>query len=183
MAPKPSREDVLAYVDATGCAAVEAAAHFGDRLSPNQVRAWLSRRRKSVAKPPATTPGAPEPARNAASQRGNAPPRPRGTPARDLPPDERQRAVRIVTDARFVTEHRLARLRKKLEDGEDVEIDAREAQALLNLQRTAEVVLATHPGLLELTRDGVDGPGAAGGGDVAERLRRALDTVRPGDED
>jgi hypothetical protein len=178
MASKPSRDDVLAYVDATGCTAVEAAAHFGDRLSANQVRAWLSRRRKSVQSPPPVQAQPPE--RNAGPQRGNAPSS--RTSAKDLPPDHRERAVRIVTNARVITDRRLEQLRKRIEEGEEIELDAREAQAMLNLQRTAEVVIATHPGLLELTRaddEGVDGAGASGGDDAAARLRRHLGAGGP----
>jgi hypothetical protein len=41
----PTRDDVLAYIDLTGCGAAEASAHFGGRPPPETIRTWLKRRR------------------------------------------------------------------------------------------------------------------------------------------
>src|SRR5690606_29413301 len=81
------------------------------------------------------------------------------TPAEELPPGDRDEAVRIVRGVRKLTLRTVELLVAALDqDGLDVQdvnrlLDRDAAQALLNLERTARDVLDSHPDLLKLVGD------------------------------
>ncbi len=186
---KPSREAVLAWMAEHGRGAKAAASHFGGAYTVDQINGW--RRRAGTATPPVgvATPPPPPKAKPEGGGEGDRPPRPAaasrgGAPAATLTEDDRELALQIVLDARWIAATALSAKRRAMEKGEKVEHDAREAQALLNYQRTASEVIEAHPGLLELAH-GTGAGGVGGGGEAAlgDALARVRDVVRTLDDE
>lgn len=188
---KPSREAVLAWMAEHGCGAKAAHTHFRGAYTVNQINGW--RRRGHLPQPP-EKPAQPHPSpkgKDKGEGGGTSPPRPGpvsrgGAPAATLSPDDRELALQLVRDARWIAAACLTAKREAMERGEPVSYDAREAQALLNYQRMASEVIEAHPGLLELAHGtdagGVGGGGAAALGDALDRVREGVRELRHEDE-
>lgn len=88
--------------------------------------------------------------------RAGAEPAPKkGTPAKLLTEEDRERVLVTVRDSYLVLQTTVARLRLEVEAADGVpRIDRDTAQALLNLQRMTAGLVEAHPGLMELAKQG-----------------------------
>ena len=136
----------------------------------------------------------------AITKRGGRRPRARAC-AEDISSGDRDEALSIVRGSRSIAKRYLDHVEELFDRwGEEMEriegiedprermeaiennpipkVDARETQALLNLQKTAAEVLDTHPGLMELRQEGGDKST-----DKAERRRRVRAALGFGSEE
>lgn len=176
MAGRPSPDEVFAYIDETGCTQVAAAEHFD--MPVGTIRRWIHERRHSLGLKPApkrkVKPRAPKPSASRA----------RATPAAELPPSDREEAVRIVRATRKLTLRAVEAIAARLDDEglsvEDINalLNRDAAQALYSYERTARDVLESHPDLLKLVGDD-----AAKGPDDerARQVAKALGVMPPAD--
>lgn len=163
-----TRDEVLAYIDATGCGAADASRHFGGTPNATLIRKWLSRRRDAV------TPGRDEAKKPAGPSK--APPQ-RQTPG----------LTRATTPAAALSVDARSRLRLAVEQQLEFLSDPttiKDQKGRASAARALDQLLARCPDILtfdERTSGRMDGDGAARRNDAVQRVRGLLGAGGPGD--
>lgn len=163
MTERMSREAAVAWVKAHPSETWNAAA-AATRRSGSTLRRWC--KAEGYEKPPA-----PNPVAAAVAKRARQRSAPRGTPAADLPIDDREQLVATIRKARTLyatVVDRLAAKVDELDETESVEIDRGAASLLKQLSSSMRDLVETHPGLMAEVDKAEGGSGVDHEG--AERL-------------